>query len=109
MTVINLYIYEVFLHVKSSWSKLALRKDVHTFNTRNVKMLIFHIKDYLNLQNSYEFLGVEMYNKLKLYLKELPTDIYKAKYYKSLVNNLFYSVEESLECELDIFVSIKIF
>lgn len=50
-----------------------------------------------------------MYNKLKLDLKELPTNIfiYKPKLYKTLVYNLFKSVKECLKQELDIFCQHK--
>lgn len=44
-----------------------------------------------------------MYNKLKLELQELPTNIYKAMLYTTLVDNLFYYVKEFLECEFYIF------
>lgn len=45
-----------------------------------------------------------MYNTLKLELKELglPTNICKAKLYETPVDNPFSSVEEFLDCKLDI-------
>lgn len=47
MTVINLYIYNIY--EKSNVSILALRKYIHVYNTRNCKFVdIPHIKDFPN-------------------------------------------------------------
>lgn len=43
-------------------------------------------------------------------LKELLTNIYKAKLYTNLVHNPFYSVsKEFIKCKLDVFASIEIY
>lgn len=51
LTVKTLYIYKVLLYVKNNLSKLALRKDVHTYNTRSCKDV--DIPYQLYISNSY--------------------------------------------------------
>jgi hypothetical protein len=49
--------------------------------------------------NSYEVLGLKMFNKLPTELTELPSNEFKSKLYTCLVNNPFYSVLEFFYCQ----------
>lgn len=98
LTVVNLYIYTVLLYTKNNLSEHPLRQDVHTHNTRNNRNMDIPFCRLSKSLNSYEVVGMKMFNKLPLEWIEAPFNLFKQRLYDWLVNTPFYSVGEFFEC-----------
>lgn len=99
LTVINLYIYTVLIYTKENLNSQLLRQDIHNYNTRNSNKIDIPYQRLSKSLNSYELLGLKMFNKLTPEVTELPNHIFKNKLYSWLLMNPFYSVSEFFECK----------
>ena len=102
MTVINLYIYTVLVYVKNNISNLQLRQDVHTYNTRINKNINIPYQRLSKSINSYETLGLKLYNKLPATLTNEHMDRFKSKLCNWLVTTPFYSLQEFFDCTIEV-------
>lgn len=98
MTVINLYIYNLLIGVKSNLNEYCKRSDIHGYNTRNRQALDPPFVRLKIVKDSWVYRGVYLFNKLPLVAQLAPFDIFKRKLKQWLTANPFYSLNEFLEC-----------
>jgi hypothetical protein len=97
LTVVNVYILHCLVNIKKNENSLKLRKDVHSYNTRN--------KDQVNLPQvrlqstyrSYFVSGIKFYNNLHSQTRSLPLGVFKRRLSLWLSHNPFYSINEFFE------------
>jgi len=94
LTVINLYIFKILLFTKNNLSTHQLRQDIHNYNTRNSKQINIPFTRLTKSQNSYEVLGVKMFNAFPSKIADLPMTLFKRELFGFLVNSPFYSTQE---------------
>jgi hypothetical protein len=98
-TVINLYIYSVLLYTKKNLTVHQLRKDIHSYNTRSNRTIDTPFCRLSKTQNSYENVGLKLFNKLPQEWIEAPAGLFKQRVYSWLLKNPFYSLNEFLELQ----------
>lgn len=102
MTVVNLYIYTVLLYVKENHHNLQLRHDIHSYNTRGMNQINIPHQRLSKSLNSYDVLGLKLYNKLPDTLTSDPVNRFKIRLFNWLIVNPFYSLAEFFENAVDL-------
>uniref|UniRef100_A0A1B6KI47 Reverse transcriptase domain-containing protein n=1 Tax=Graphocephala atropunctata TaxID=36148 RepID=A0A1B6KI47_9HEMI len=90
----SLYVLSTLLYVKENINKLNDSTSVHNFNTRYKNNLSTKRCMYTSTQNSFEYMGIKMYNVLPDNIKKLPYNNFKSAVKSLLVENCLYEVSE---------------
>lgn len=102
MTVYNLFIYRTLIFLRSNIDFYQTRSDVHSFNTRNKDKLDYTRCRLSVSSNTCFFNGINIFNKLPLEARKLPINRFKSCIHRWLLNRPFYSVNEFMECDVNI-------
>lgn len=93
-----IYIYEILNFVKSNINRFPTNSDNHSYNTRNKNNIFIEPFNTTLYKNSFMHTGLQLYNSLPNYLKEIPTHKkFKTRLYDILSKHCFYSVQEFTE------------
>ena len=84
-------------YIKENLSIHQYRQDVHSYNTRNNKLIDMPHHRLAKSQNSFEVLGIKLYNTLPANLTQLPYNRFKDRLYNRLLANPYYSIQEYFE------------
>lgn len=102
MTVYNLFIYRTLIFLRSNIDLYQTRSDIHSFNTRNKDKLDYTRCRLSVSSNTCFFNGINIFNKLPLEARKLPINRFKSCIHRWLLNRPFYSVNEFMECDVNI-------
>ena len=100
MTVTNLYIYHLLMYTKNRSPELDHRRDIHSYNTRNRNRIDIQYNRLSKTCNSFDVLGLKLFNKIPHRWCDKPLDIFKSKLYEFLVASLYF-VDEFLEFQFN--------
>ena len=99
MTVINLYILQCVMHVKSNISNFIVRRTVHSYPTRNREDLHVPFNRLSISQKNYSAMSLKIFNHFPHKVTELPVNDLKDKLTEWLTNNPFYDINEFLSID----------
>lgn len=102
MTVVNLYIYTVLIYIKNNLDNFQHRHDIHSYNTRSSICINLPHYRLSKSANSYDILGLKLYNKLPLTLTNKPLNSFKKALYNWLITTSFYSLQDFLDTTLTV-------
>lgn len=99
LTVINLYIFELLLKTKHNIGSHIHRRHIHSISTRNNNLLDIPFVRLSKTKTSHLIVGLKLFNKLPLEVKELGFTCFKQKIFNWLVQNPFYDIDEFLDSD----------
>ncbi|KAG8327444.1 hypothetical protein J6590_108236 [Homalodisca vitripennis] len=97
LTVINLYIFVCVVNVKNNSNLVSVHSDVHNHDTRNQSKAVIPLCRLSKSTNSYNVVGLKLYNKLHIASKSLPLSLFKVRFHKWLIANPFYDLKDFLK------------
>lgn len=102
LTVINLYIFQVLLHIKQHIHTIYTREDFHSYNTRGRTMLNVPQHRLAKMGNSYMINGIKFFNRLPAAAQLTSFNNFKNKIFDYLVKNPFYSTIEYMNVTISL-------
>lgn len=96
LTVINLYIFDVFIYTLNHIENYSLVSSSHAYSTRNNRNIIIPNVRLHKTDESYKIIGLKIYNKIPKHYYDLPMNVFKNRFYQWLLRNPFYRIEEFL-------------
>lgn len=101
-TVVNLYIFQVLLYTKSNLDLYPTRQDIHHYNTRGRNKIDILPHRLTKTKISFKLNFINFFNKLPDDARLVSFKVFKSKLYDWLIRNPFYSIEEYLNCNVDV-------
>jgi hypothetical protein len=96
LTLPCIYIFQLLLYIKESGHLLTSGNDLHNYNTRAKSDLRLPKIRLASSQSHPSFIGVSLFNRLPLQVRELGLRKFKNCIYKLLLDKTYYSVQEYL-------------
>lgn len=100
MTLPNLYIYCCLVDVKESLNKFPTRRDTHNYFTRKNHQIDLVSVRLEKTRSSHVYMKFKLFNKLPINARDLPLKIFKNILEMWLKENVFYSVDDFLACDI---------
>lgn len=94
LTVPSLYIITCLLFIKKHINIFSTRSAIHDHNTRNSNDLETQFMRLGKCQSSFKFTGVKLFNKLPMFVRDMPIKHYDRYLKRLLVDTCIYSVQE---------------
>ena len=92
LTLPSMFALACLLCVKKNIAGFKSHSDIHNYPTRNNNNIYMKIYKYSTIQNSFENVSVNLYNKLPPNLKRLSYSTHRVVR-DQLVRNLIYNIE----------------
>ena len=97
LTVPSIYIYNCLIYTKDHLQNLPKRSDVHKYDTRSADTLNIPYHRLSLTQQSIEYQGIKLFNKLNVQWKFENVAQFKKKLKIYLQDKAYYSIQEYLE------------
>lgn len=91
-----LYIFEVLKFVHNNQNNFGLFMQEHSYNTRNKHLFKYPVHKLKLFERSPSYMGIKLYNKIPLSLKQLPESKFINTIKDFLLSKAYYSVDEWL-------------
>ena len=95
LTVINLYIYHILNYVKVELHNFNVTST--NYSTRQQNQLEIPFCRLTRTQNSHRVMGLKLFNKLDISVRDMSKSVFSDKLYSWLLLNPFYKIDEFLE------------
>ena len=103
MTLPCLYIYICLKYVRANISQFSFHQDIHERNTRNRNNIMPRYHRLVRTRRGTDYYGAKFYNALPLHIRELDERPFFEKTKKYLIARSFYSFEEYLHSNFNVF------
>lgn len=95
LTLVNLYIFRITIHIFRNKEKLTKHSDIHKYGTRQNNLYLLPIYNYNVTRKGTLYNGIKIFNHLPADLKLINSlNSFKRKLKHFLLNNVFYNLEE---------------
>ncbi|KAG8241184.1 hypothetical protein J6590_108557 [Homalodisca vitripennis] len=100
LTLPSIFILQILSYVKENLELFNLRSSVHNHYTRNQHSIDQRFARLSKTHGAYLYLGVKLFNKLPLVVRDISCKNFKNSMTKWLKEKAFYSVEEFYSCSI---------